>query len=355
MDGGLEAALTPLLRADVEAGATTGVAVAVARGAGPVEHVVVGMDGAGRPLAADSLMPVASVTKLAVALAVLRLADAGRLTPDDELGRHLPDAAAAAPGVTLRALLSHTAGLVAEFPAGEVPYQLGTNWPALAAACLRIVPERTPGTAFEYGNVSYGLLGVVVERHAGRPLPEALTDLVFTPLGIEAYLGVEPPRTPAAVSGLQGDHVGTPLEPFNSPFWRSLGMAWGGVVTTPAGALGLVRAFAGEPAGYLRPETVAEGTRDQTGGRPGVPGTPYGFMAPPWGLGPELGDGTKPAWVPAEVGSGSFGHAGSSGCVVWAAPHAGVAWAALSGRVMGPPDHWLFTRAAAVGSAVLAR
>jgi CubicO group peptidase (beta-lactamase class C family) len=78
-------------------------------------------------------------------------------------------------------------------------------------------------------------------------------------------------------------------------------------------------------------------------------------MTGPWGLGPQLQAVDRPPWAPAEAGSGSFGHIGSSGCVAWAAPGAGVAWVALSGRAMGAPDHWLFTRAAAVGRAVLAR
>jgi CubicO group peptidase (beta-lactamase class C family) len=346
-------ALRALLHEDVEQDLATGFAVAVRRRGKPTEHVVIGVDGAGRPLAADCLFPVASITKLALALALLRLSDAGRLAASDDLAKHLPDAAAAVPGVTLRSLLAHTAGLPAETPVAEVPYQLGAGWPPLAAACLRIAPVRAPGSAFEYGNVGYGLLGVVVERLTGRSVDAALSELVFDPLAVEAYLGVEPPRTPAAVSGLSGQHAGTELEPFNSPFWRSLGLPWGGLVTTAAGALSLVQAFAGEPAGFLRPETIAEATRDQTRGAPTAAGIPYAFMAGPWGLGPELQLGAKPAWSPVEAGPGSFGHAGSSGCVTWAAPAAGVAWAALSGRVMGAPDHWLFTRAASVGRAAL--
>lgn len=310
-----------------------------------------GVDGSGRPLTDDTLFPLASVAKLAVALAVLRLADAGRLAPGDDVGRYLPDAASAVPGVTLRSLLAHTSGLPAS-PAALVPYGPGVTSQDLASACLRLAPERPPGSAFGYGNVSYGLLGVLIERLTGRSLHAALTELVFDPVGIEAYVGVEPPRTPAAVSGLAGEYAGTALEPFNSPFWRSL--AWDDIVTTAPGALALVRAFMGQPDGLLRPETIAEATRDQTGGLPVAPGAPFAFMAGPWGLGPELQRGAKPAWAPAEAGPGSFGHAGSSGCVVWAAPSAGVAWVALSGRALGPPDHWLLTRAAWLGRAVLA-
>lgn len=353
MVSGVKTALRSLLEDDVEAGRAPGVAVAVRLRDGPARHVVVGADAAGRPLAADTLFPVASITKLATALAVLRLADAGELTPADQLSRHLPDAAAAPRGLTLRSLLTHTSGLPGEFAEGEVPYDSGLSWPVLAAACLRTAPVRAPGTAFEYGNIGYGLLGLLAERSTGKPLSAALAELVFEPLGIEAYLGIEPPRAPALVAGISGSQTGTSLEPLNSPFWRSLGLPWGGLVTTAAGALALVRAYLGEPAGYLQPETVAAATRDQTDGVPTAPGSPYPYMAGPWGLGPEL-SGDKPLWAPPEAGSGSFGHAGSSGCVAWAAPGAGVAWAALCGQAMGPPDHWLFTRAPAIGRAVLA-
>jgi CubicO group peptidase (beta-lactamase class C family) len=347
---GVESVLEPLLRADVEAGLSTGFSVAVGRRGEPADQVLIGDDGAGRPLTADSLFPVASVTKLAVALAVLRLTEAGRLSPGDDLGQHLPEAAAAVPGVTLRSLLAHTSGLPAS-PEAEVPYGPDVTSRALAAACLRLAPERPPGSAFVYGNVSYGLLGVLIERVTGASLYTALTELVFDPLGIEAYLGAEPPRTPAVVSGLRGEHVGTALEVFNSPFWRSL--AWDGLVTTAPGALALVRAFTGEPDGWLRPDTIAEATRDQTGELPGVAATPFGYMAGPWGLGPELQRGGKPAWAPAAAGPASFGHAGSSGCVAWAAPEAGLAWAAMAGRALDGPEHWLFTRASALGTAVL--
>ncbi len=350
---GLEAALRPLLREDVEAGRTPGVALAVSRRGGPVEQVVVGADGAGRPLAVDTLFPVASITKLATALAVLRLVDAGELAPSDQLSRHLPGAAAAVPGLTLRSLLAHTSGLPGEFAEGEVLYDAGLSWPVLAAACLRTAPVRAPGSAFEYGSIGYGLLGLLVERATGRPVPSALAHLVIEPLGIEAYLGVEPPRTPAVVAGLGGPQAGTSLEPLNSPFWRSLGLPWGGLVTTAAGALALVRAYMGEPAGYLRPDTVVAATRDQTDGLAIAPGSPFPFMAGPWGLGPEL-HGDKPRWAPPEAGADSFGHAGSSGCVAWAAPADEVAWVALCNEVMGPPDHWLLTRAPAIGRAVLA-
>ncbi len=90
-----------------------GMVLAVARGDRPAEFLAIGEDALGRPLAHDTLFPVASITKLATALAVLRLAEEGALTLDDQLSEHLPEALAAQHGVTIRALLCHTGGLQA--------------------------------------------------------------------------------------------------------------------------------------------------------------------------------------------------------------------------------------------------
>jgi CubicO group peptidase (beta-lactamase class C family) len=131
-----------------------GMVLSVAFRDAPAESVAVGRDGRGAPLAADSLLPVASITKLATALCVLRLADAGRLAVDDELARHLPGAAAARPGVTLRRLLSHTAGLPTDFgPDDGVPYDRSLSWRSIADAAQRMPLARDPGTEVVYSNL----------------------------------------------------------------------------------------------------------------------------------------------------------------------------------------------------------
>src|SRR5262245_44541048 len=85
------------------------VLVAQANG-GRVETLAVGTGAADVSPAADFLFPVASVTKLATALAVLRLAAKGQLALEDPLMLHVPEAVAAVEGVTLRMLLCHTSG-----------------------------------------------------------------------------------------------------------------------------------------------------------------------------------------------------------------------------------------------------
>lgn len=344
-----QAAVQPIVEEVIRSRGVPGVVVAAKRVGGPPDYVVVGRDAGGRALEADALFPVASIIKLATALAVLRLAAGGRLALDDPLARHAPDAAAAREGVTLRTLLSHTAGLPDDVAPEAAPYGPGLDWPTVARACLARPPVRAPGTLVHYSNLGAGLLAIVVERLTGQRFASALNELVLTPLGIEGYLGVEPPRPPARVAGHLGEHAGTVLEPFNSAFWRSLALPWGGLLTNAAGALRLVDAFAGVPAGFLPHALLTEATSDQTGGLAGKMAGMFEWPRSPWGLGPELRGDKSPHWTPPEASPASFGHAGASGCLAWADPAADVAWAILGARTL---ETWWMDWPA-IGSAIL--
>lgn len=340
------------IREAIDAFDLGGMALAVARGDRPAECLVVGDDPNGQPLRVDSLFPVASVTKLATALAVLRPASARRLDVHDPLERHLPDALASASGVTLPMLFTHTSGLPADHPEELAPYRDGMDWPLLARAYLRTPLAEPPRTSVSYSNVGYGLLAIVAERCSGLPFPRALRALVLDPLGIEGYLGAEPPRSVVPIADVRGRHVGTWYESINSHFWRSIGRPSGGLITTVSGALALVRAYRGVPNGFLSAALLAEATRDQTGG---LSGGISGFSAGPsypWGLGPELRNGKEPYFAPAEASAHSFGHSGYSGSIVWADPDADLAWALLAPRTM--ENGWLVEGGRSVGAAILA-
>jgi beta-lactamase class C len=228
--------------------------------------------------------------------------------------------------------MSHTSGLPVDLPEGTAPYKKGLDWPKLAKACLATPLAEEPKTRVNYSNLGYGLLTIIVERMTGKPFSGALEDLVLRPLEIEGYLGVEPRRTPAKIVGHYGEHEGTELEPFNSPFWRSLAMPWGGMVTTASGALALTRAFSGVPEGFLPPALLSEATHDQTGGLGGEM-----FMQKwprfPWGLGVEVRGDKEPHFTPAEASPSSYGHVGASGCMAWHDPEAGITWAMLGPRM----------------------
>jgi len=345
------AGLQPVLAETMASYPVPGILVAVSQPHAPIQYTTNGVDGAGGPLTPDTLFPVASITKLATALAVLRLVDAGRMALDDSLSMHAPEAAAAQPGVTLRRLMSHTAGLPYDLERSVAPYQSGLTSDVLRNGCLLTPLERTPGEWLEYSNVGPGLLAITVERMAGRPFAEALQTLVLQPLGIQAYLGDEPPQTPAHIAGNYGNYAGTEREPFNSRYWRSIGFPWGGLVTNAEGALRLVQAFAGRPEGFLSPSLVTEATTDQAGG---VPGTIVGMLnweRALWGLGSELrGAGKEPCFAPPQASAGSFGHAGAGGSLVWHDPEAGVSWFVQGARTF---DAW-WQAWPRIGAAILA-
>lgn len=330
-----------------------GVLVAVARSHSEPRVLVAGADAHGAPLSENSLVPVASITKLAVALCVLRLVEASRLDLDDPLERFAPEAAAARPGVTVRLLLSHTAGLPDDVRPEDAPYRPGLDWNTLAAACVKTPPDEEPGLRVRYSNLGPGLLAVVIERLTGYVFSRVLQEQVFGPLGIEAYFGAEPPRSPAAIADVRSEHAGTDLEPYNSAFWRSLALPWGGMITTVQGCVALVRAFHDDPRGFLSDALCTEATRNQARGLAGGFFKPLLWEPCPWGLGVELRGSKSPHWAPVEASPASFGHAGASGCLAWLDPEADTAWAIAGLRTID--NGWLVQAGPAIGSAILGK
>lgn len=335
--------------ATIAAARMPGIVLAVARPGDTIAILAEGVDGRGAALGPESLIPVASITKLATALAIHRLHDRGALTLDDQLGRHLPAAATAS--ATIRQLLCHTGGLPLDLPDSAAPYRPGLDWPRLGAACLTVPADRAAGERVQYSNVGYGLLALVVERLTAQRFADALAELVLAPLEITGYLGVEPPRAPSVIADVRSEQSGSALEPYNSPFWRSLALPWGGLVTTAEGALRLVLAFAGAPSGFLSQAALAESTRRQTNDLAGGMGGPLLWTPSPWALGPELRGGKTPHWAPASADPASYGHAGASGCVAWYDPAERIAWAILGTRTAD--SGWLLRQGAALGGEIL--
>lgn len=315
----------------------------------PAISLRLGTDAAGAPLLEESLFPVASITKLATALTVLRLVDAGLLTLDTPLSDLLPEAAAAQAGVTLRTLLSHTSGLPSGRPDDAVAWTEQTTWPKVTQAWLRTPLAAAPQTRVDYSNVGYGLLGLAVERLTGEPFPMALHTQTIEPLGIEAYLGVEPPRIPALIADPSTSYPPS-ISWWNSEFWRSFPLPYTNLVTTAAGTLALIRAFQDVPAKFLHADTCAEATHNQVGQLGGGFTGIYELGHCPWGLGPSLS--LMRPFPSATANHPSFGHAGLTGCIAWADPAVRVAWAILGTR-MGD-NGWTNQAFPAISAAILA-
>ncbi|MBI3750763.1 MAG: beta-lactamase family protein [Chloroflexi bacterium] len=138
---------------------------------------------------ADSVFRIASMTKSFTAATVLSLRDQGLLRLDDPIALHLPALSelrgptADSPAITIRHLLTMTAGFPTDDPWGD--RQQGLDVQAfLALAANGLSFAWTPGTRWEYSNLGYGLLGRLITSVAGREYREVVRERILAPLGM---------------------------------------------------------------------------------------------------------------------------------------------------------------------------
>ncbi|MDN7875234.1 serine hydrolase domain-containing protein [Burkholderia aenigmatica] len=179
---------------------------------------------AGTPMREDALFRLSSVTKPIVAAAAMRLVAAGSIALDEPVTRWLPEFRPTLPDgtpavITLRHLLSHTAGLGYRFleADGDGPYAragvsdgMDRSGLSLAENLRRIagVPlQFAPGTSWGY-SLALDVVGALIAAVDGRPLADAVAALVTTPLGMTDTAFVTHDATRFATP-----YVGTPGAP----------------------------------------------------------------------------------------------------------------------------------------------
>jgi CubicO group peptidase (beta-lactamase class C family) len=138
------------------------------------------------PNTATTKFRLGSVTKQFTAAAILLLAEQGKLQLDDPLSKFVPSAPATWQLVTLRQLLSHTAGVPGFTDHADYhTLKLSPQSPAQAMAHIAHRPlEFTPGEKFKYSNMGYILLGWIVEIASGQTYEAFLRQHIFRPLGM---------------------------------------------------------------------------------------------------------------------------------------------------------------------------
>jgi CubicO group peptidase (beta-lactamase class C family) len=246
--------------------------LAWARGYGVLE--------AGRavPVTPESIFQVCSISKPVAAVAALRLVGEGRLDLDADVNEslrawRLPPNGGWAPRVTLRHLLSHTAGLTGNWYRG---FRRGAPAPTLLQVLRGEPPANTPpvravlvpGTRFRYSGSHYSVLQQLLVDVTGAPFPDLARELVFAPLGMadSSYDQAFPEARPE--SAAVGHQIGGEPVPGG---WRVLPeMAGAGLWTTPADLARLLldvqRAHAGEAGRVLTPAVAREALTAQPGG-----------------------------------------------------------------------------------------
>jgi CubicO group peptidase (beta-lactamase class C family) len=148
----------------------------------------------GSPATPDTLFQIGSDTKKITALALLQQVEAGALDLDAPLEVALPELQLAnAPGytasVSVHELLQHRSGLYDYTPWTDAPDDAG-----LAAITLQRFADNEylvtpPAIAWQYSNPNYSLAGLIVERLAGRPWADVVSERVFAPLDLQHSYG----------------------------------------------------------------------------------------------------------------------------------------------------------------------
>jgi CubicO group peptidase (beta-lactamase class C family) len=143
----------------------------------------------GAPVTADSLFRIASMSKAFTALAILKLRDEGKIALDAPAETYVPELrnwaypTADSPRISLRNLLTHSAGFVEDNPWGDRQQVLSE---AEFSAMLKAgVPfARAPGLTMEYSNFGYATLGRIVSNVSHLRYQDYIRREIMTPLGM---------------------------------------------------------------------------------------------------------------------------------------------------------------------------
>jgi len=266
-----------------------GAVIVLIEGGAPVWTGAFGMadPAAGRPMAADALFRVESLSKPVTAWAAMRLAEAGQLDLDAPVDACLTrwTLPAGAGGITARMLLSHGAGIgLGDFSARYDPGGPRLGLPEYIAQDFSLIAA--PGAVFSYSDTGYNLLELLIEDCREEDFAGLVAREVLAPLGMT---GASFDWTGASMP-VGHDLHGRPVAPYVYP-----GRASGGLHATAAD---IARFAAAGMAGADQPVLSAEGVASLHRPEVAVDGL-FGFAADGYGLGhftETLSDGRAAVW-----------------------------------------------------------
>ena len=135
-----------------------------------------------------SVYRIASMTKSFAAMAILQLRDAGKLRLDDPAYFYIPELkgqkfSTDSPEITIRHLLTHAAGFPEDNPWGD--RQLAISDETMLKMFKKGISfSNSPGTAYEYSNMGFAMLGYIIKKVSGQPYQTYINDNILKPLGM---------------------------------------------------------------------------------------------------------------------------------------------------------------------------
>lgn len=320
-----------------------------------------------RPLAEDAIFLIASITKPIVATGIMLLVERGLIALGDRVEEYVPEFGREGKhAVTLRHLLTHSSGLPdmlpnnAELRAAHAPL---SEFVAGTCGCRLDFP---PGRGVQYQSMGFAMLGEIITRVSGKPCAQFLDDEIFRPLGMnDTALGAPAgwfegthPRAQRIAEVLLPEGSEMSAESardwnWNSPYWRRLGVPWGGLLTTPAdlarfGQMMLDDGRFGDVQIVSR-ATVQAATRNQLEAMRDVPADDR--RTRPWGLGWRLNWPAHSENFGDLLGPRAYGHWGATGTLLWIDPDLDACVILLTTRPQEPRGSYLARISSAVAAA----
>jgi CubicO group peptidase (beta-lactamase class C family) len=158
-----------------------------------------------------------SITKQFTAASILLLEERGKLSLDDPIKKHMPDAPAAWDAITIFNLLTHTSGIT-NFTALPDYKSLKLDEMPVAKTIVTVRDKPldfVPGEKMSYSNSGYLVLGHVIERITGASYEKFVTDNIFTPLGMKDS-GYDSNKT--VIARRAAGYMPSPAGPVNAGF-----------------------------------------------------------------------------------------------------------------------------------------
>lgn len=245
----------------------------------------------GEAMTRDTLFRIASMTKAVTSTAAMQLCEQGKLKLEDPVpnidpalgapqvlegfdASGAPQLRSAKRPITLRHLLTHTAGFSYEiWDADMVRYVKATSMPSTPTgklASIRMPLVFDPGDRWEYG-VNTDWVGRIVESVSGKPLDAYFRDHIFGPLGMTDTDYVFSPQQQSRLVNVHQRKPDGSLEPQSlpPPFTPEFRSGGGGLYSTAADYLTFTRMLLQEGSlngtRILKPETVALMNRNHIG------------------------------------------------------------------------------------------
>lgn len=310
----------------------------------PVFSYLAGEAIPGKPATEEILWPLASISKLYTASAVMSVIEEGLLTLGTKVCTVLPEyTGGGRETTTLRHLLTHTSGLSYE-PANLAELlEARSDWISQLAHGYTEELMFPPGLGQSYSDTGIGLAALMAATVTGVSFEELVRTRVLEPGGLtQTFM---PPSVDdfdriARVTHVTGE--GTDWAYYASPYGATTGHPAYGTVATLADALKYILLF--DPQGTRRIHSgaaMAAMISDQARvhslffeARPD-PVKPIDS----WGIGFILKDRSGDSGIASPE---SFGHEGASGCVIWCDPRSRVSLAFVSNsHLLGGVDEWM--------------